>query len=66
MLHQNVGDRILSGKPFLIDDRAVVNIAIKDRSTCDKTFLKPHVRSWQSPKYVFNCETVLSTEDRFL
>lgn len=44
-------------------DNAFASRTMRQRSTCDKAFLRPRVRSWHNPKCVFNLEIVLSTED---
>ena len=40
-----IRERILSGKPCLMADNAFPSRAMRQRSTCDKTFLRPRVRS---------------------
>jgi len=40
-----IDERILCGRPCLIADRAFASRAMTQRSTCDKTFLRPRVRS---------------------
>ena len=49
LLHVNpvkwIADRILCGNPCLMADNAFASRAMKQRRTCDETFLRPRVRS---------------------
>ena len=49
LLHVNfvkwIDERILCGRPCLMADNAFASRAMMQRSTCDRTFLRPRVRS---------------------